>query len=136
MWRRISFARTFATQLRRTSTHAHRLRAYAGVRGSPGFIQPVANQLTDICRASAGGSHLLGGRQAKQRDGRHSHYEEELQRRICSLPALLATRTPPASAKFPMFTRHSLAQVMPCISPTPGSAHAWSADRMHRAPAF
>jgi hypothetical protein len=26
------------------------VRAFAGVRGSPGFIQPVANQLTDICR--------------------------------------------------------------------------------------
>jgi hypothetical protein len=31
-------------------TSAHRLRAYAGVRGSPGLIQPVADQLTDISR--------------------------------------------------------------------------------------
>jgi hypothetical protein len=64
---------------------------------------------------------------------RPSHYEEELQRLICSLPALLATQMPPASAGFPMRIRRFVPRVMPYIPTTLGRGlRLVGPDQVHR----
>jgi hypothetical protein len=54
---------------------------------------------------------------------RPSHYEEELRRRIGSLPAVLVTRPPPHHARFPMSIRDFVPRVMPRMSNTLSRAH-------------
>src|SRR3954453_489213 len=72
-----------------------------------------------------------GGGQVSESNRRPSHYEEELRRRIGSLPAVWVTRPHAGRARFPMSIRDFVPRVMPRMSTTVGAA---AARRRHREP--
>jgi hypothetical protein len=67
----------------------------------------------------------FGWSRLSESNRRPSHYEEDLQSRICSLPALLATRSPASGARFPMRTHSFVPRMMPRMSSRPGGQFRW-----------